>query len=191
MSTTNLLSEICSEKRGINVKTLEKVIYLAVEIAREGNKVGTLFVISDSEEVMKRSRCMILDPLILHPDYKKNIEISDMRETIKELSQLDGAFIVSDEGIVISACRYINSSNKNINLPLCLGSRHMAAASISRETNAVSVVVSESSVVRIFDDGEIVSEIIPELRLLQHHSLHLRGPYSEKTDKDLTVVSKK
>jgi DNA integrity scanning protein DisA with diadenylate cyclase activity len=39
----------------------------------------------------------------------------------------------------------------------------MAAASISRDTNAVSVVLSESdNMVRIFKAGELVLELDPE-----------------------------
>jgi diadenylate cyclase len=160
------LKDIFHEKRGVNLQTLEKVIMLAIEIAREGRegrKVGTLFVVSDSENTMKNSRCLILDPLLYHPDEKKHIENPDLRETIKELAQLDGAFIVSDAGIVISACRHINTTSEGIDLPLGLGSRHMAAASITKRTNAVAIVVSESSIVRFFDDGELIAEILPEL----------------------------
>jgi hypothetical protein len=98
--------------------------------------------------------------------------------------------VISDEGIVLSGARYINASSSGIDLPLGLGSRHMAAASITRQTNAVTVVVSESSVVRVFDDGQIISEIIPELWLLRRYSLHLAAPYSMRSDKKLTVVSK-
>jgi DNA integrity scanning protein DisA with diadenylate cyclase activity len=49
----------------------------------------------------------------------------------------------------------------------------MAAASITRDTDAIAVVVSESSIVRILDSGEIVAEIIPELWILRKHGLHL------------------
>jgi diadenylate cyclase len=52
------------------------------------------------------------------------------------------------------------------------------------------VVVSESSVVRVFDDGEIISEILPELWLLRRDSLHLKGPYSLRSDRQVTVASK-
>ena len=47
----------------------------------------------------------------------------------------------------------------------------MAAASISKQTDAVAIVVSESSVVRIFVDGEIISELIPELWLLRRFAM--------------------
>jgi DNA integrity scanning protein DisA with diadenylate cyclase activity len=190
----DFLRDICSKKRGVNLQTLEEVIVLAIEIAREGRegkKVGTMFVVSDSDRVLNNSKCLILDPLWYHPDKKKHIENPDIRETIKELAKLDGAFIVSDSGIILSACRYINASSKGINLPLGLGSRHMAAASITKHTNAVAVVVSESSIVRVFDDGEIIAEILPELWLLQRFSLHLKGAYSTRTEKQVTVVSRK
>ncbi len=186
------LGEICSSDRGVNLDTLKNTIILAIEIAREGRegrKVGTIFIVSDSTSVLKQSKCLILDPLKGYPEDEKKITDSDVRETIKELAQLDGAFIVSDQGIVVSACRYINSTSKNIDLPLGLGSRHMAAASITKETNAVAVVVSESSIVRVFDDGALISEIIPELWLLSNYSLHLNGPVSSRTEKELTVLS--
>src|SRR5208283_6114127 len=111
-----------------------------------------MFVVSDVENVIKHSRNLILDPLQGHSAKVKQISDTDMRETVKELAQLDGAFVVADDGTVISACRYLDSSSEGIDLPLGLGSRHMAAASITKLTNSVAVVVSESSVVRIFDD---------------------------------------
>jgi diadenylate cyclase len=46
-----------------------------------------------------------------------------MRETAKELAQLDGAFVISSDGIILSAARYINADSTGINLPLCLGAR--------------------------------------------------------------------
>jgi DNA integrity scanning protein DisA with diadenylate cyclase activity len=186
--------DICSGERGVNPQTLEEVVVLAIEIAREGRegrKIGTLFVVSDTEKTMRSSRCLILNPLLYHSDEIKNIKNPDLRETIKELAQLDGAFIVSDSGTVVSACRYINSSAEGIVLPLGLGSRHMAAASITRHTEAVAVVVSESSVVRVFDDGEIIAEILPELWLLSNYSLHLSQPYTSKTDHEMSIFARR
>jgi len=192
-ASSHLLKDILTDARGINNETLEKVILLAVEIAREGRegrKVGTMFVISDSEAVLANSRCLILDPLMGHPESKRHIDDPDLRETIKELAQLDGAFVVSDAGVVLSACRYIDAPSRDVALPLGLGSRHMAAASITKLTNAIAIVVSESSIVRIFDNGEIVSEILPEIWLLSRYSLHLKGPTSEQTEDHITVISK-
>jgi diadenylate cyclase len=173
-----LLDEVCSERRGVNNRTLRRVVNLAVEIAREGRegrKIGTLFVVGDSAAVLGHSRPMILDPLYGHPHESKRIEDPDLRETIKELAQLDGAFVVSDEGVVLSAARYIDATSDHLELPLGLGSRHVAAASVASRTNAVAVAVSESSTVRMFDDGELVAEIVPELWLLGGFGSYVDG----------------
>jgi DNA integrity scanning protein DisA with diadenylate cyclase activity len=191
---TDIFEQICNDaKRGISRQVLESVIVLAVEIAREGRegrKIGTMFVVGDTEAVLRRSRTLILDPLAGHSDDERRLTNGETRETLKELAQLDGAFIVNDHGIVVSACRYVSTSLDGIKLPLGLGSRHMAAASITRDTDAVAVVVSESSVIRIFDNGELIGEIIPELWMLSRHNIHFNGPYLQRTKNSLTVVSK-
>jgi diadenylate cyclase len=190
-----LFKEICSERRGVDTRVLEQVVTLAVEIAREGRegrKIGTLFVVGDSEEVLKGSRPLILDPLAGHPNESKHIADSNVRETLKELALLDGAFVVSDEGVVLSAARYIDTVSDSLNVPLGLGSRHMAAASVSHRTNAVAVAVSESSMVRVFDDGELISEITPELWMLGRYSSYLEGlpATTRRGDDEVTVVSR-
>ena len=191
----DLFKEICTERRGVNTHVLKQTVTLAVEIAREGRegrKIGTLFVVGDSDEVLGNSRPLILDPLAGHPEEVKHIADPNVRETLKELAQLDGAFVVSDAGVVVSAARYIDALSDNLDLPLGLGSRHMAGASVSHRTNAVAVVVSESSMVRVFDDGELVSEITPELWMLGRYSLYLEGlPSTTRRDADeVTVVSR-
>jgi len=193
MGKTQIFEEICSEKRQVNARVLKQTISLAVEIAREGRegrKIGTLFVVGDSGEVMRRSKPLILDPLQGHADEDKQIERADMRETIKELAQLDGAFLVSNSGVVLSAARYIDAASDNLDLPLGLGSRHMAGASISQQTSAVSVVVSESSMVRMFDDGELVSEIIPELWMIEGYTSRMEGRTFTRRDEDVAVIGR-
>jgi diadenylate cyclase len=188
-----LFEEICSERRQVDTRVLEQTVALAVEIAREGRegrKIGTLFVVGDSEEVLRRSRPMILDPLHGHPDENKRIDDPDVRETLKELAQLDGAFVVSDEGVVLSATRYIDAVSDSLSVPLGLGSRHMAAASVSKQTGAVAVAVSESSMVRMFDDGELVSEIIPELWMFDGYTTRLQGETFTRREEDVTVIGR-
>jgi len=190
----NAFNQICGPKKKCAADVLEQTIQLAVELAREGRegrKVGTLFVVSDEKEVLKRSRPMILDPLYGHPADKKKIHDPDMRETIKELAQLDGAFIVSGDGVVISAARYINASSRRIELPLGLGSRHVAAASISRDTQAVAVVVSQSSIVRVFNEGKLIAEIIPEIWLFGNEGFKISGSREEQKIGDLRIMSVK
>jgi DNA integrity scanning protein DisA with diadenylate cyclase activity len=88
---------------------------------------------------------------------------------MKELAQLDGAFVMSEAGIVVAACRYLDASVERIDLPLGLGSRHLAAASMSQRFGILAVVVSESGVVRVFHGGRIEATFIPELWPLDRH----------------------
>src|SRR5271163_4154487 len=89
---------------------LESLIGLAVEIAREGRegrRIGTLFTLGDENAVLARSRPLILDPLAGHPESVRHVTDANLRGTIKELAQLDGAFIVSSSGEFVAACRYL------------------------------------------------------------------------------------
>lgn len=170
---------------------LQALIELAVEIAREGRegrRIGTLFTLGDEQAVIARSRLLILDPLAGHPQASRHVSDRNLRGTIKELAQLDGAFVVSHDGFVISACRYLDAVASDVDLPLGLGSRHFAAANISAATKAVGIVVSESSVVRLFCHGKLVGEIIPELWMIDHN-IQLRGPVKKETFGDLTVLT--
>ena len=171
---------------------LESLIGLAVEIAREGRegrRVGTLFTLGDENAVLARSRPLILDPLLGHPEASRHVTNLNLRGTIKELAQLDGGFVVSREGIVLSACRYLDAVAAQVEeVPLGLGSRHIAAANMSAVTKAVGIVVSESSVVRVFCHGQLVGEIIPELWMMDH-AAHLRGAVKREQVGELTVLT--
>src|SRR5690348_7014499 len=169
---------------------LEALIELAVEIAREGRegrRIGTLFTLGDEQTVLAKSRLLILDPLAGHPQSARHVTDPNLRGTIKELAQLDGAFVISHDGFVISACRYLDAVASDVELPLGLGSRHIAAANMSAATNAVGVVVSESAVVRLFCHGKLVGEIIPELWMMDR-TMRLRGPVKKETFGELTVL---
>jgi len=189
-----MFKSICQRVRRCNKKNLEPTIELAVEIAREGRegrRIGTLFTFGDADGVLARSRPLILDPLAGHSEQSREIRDPNLRGTIKELAQLDGAFVVSDQGIVVSACRYLDAMASDVVLPYGMASRHLAGASISQVTDAVAIVVSESSMVRVFDDGKLVAEIIPELWLMDHYNVQLSKPYEEERVGDLAVITAK
>jgi DNA integrity scanning protein DisA with diadenylate cyclase activity len=172
-------------------EVLEPTLELAIEIAREGregHRIGTLFTVGDADAVLARSRPLILDPLAGHPEEVRRITEPNLRGTLKELAQLDGAFVISDAGVVVSACRYLDATASDVTLPLGLGSRHFAAASISKVTRAICIVVSESALVRVFDDGNLIAEVLPELWLLSRHNVQLRAPFSEEHVRDLAVL---
>ncbi len=172
-------------------EVLEPLIELAVEIAREGRegrRIGTLFTLGDEKAVLAKSRSLILDPLTGHPESSRHVGSLNLRGTIKELAQLDGAFVVSGSGIFLSACRYLDAVASEVDVPLGLGSRHIAAANMSAVTNAVGIVVSESSVVRLFCHGKLVAEIVPELWMIDR-AAHLRGLVKQERVGELTVLT--
>jgi diadenylate cyclase len=188
-----MFETICKMAADCQPRVLEQTIQLAVEIAREGRegrKVGTIFILGDEEAVLKESRPLILDPLQGHPLEAKKIFDFNMRETAKELAQLDGAFVISVDGTFLSAARHINADSTGIKLPLGLGSRHVASAAITLSTRAVAVVVSTSSVVRVFARGQIVAEIIPEIWMLSRESIQIEGPYVESKIGGLQIVAR-
>jgi diadenylate cyclase len=167
----------CAEKRR---RTLEEVLQLAVEIAREGRegrKIGTLFVVGDVERTLRRSRPLLLDPLYGHPPEVLQVTQPEFRETVKELAQLDGAFLVDDDGTFAAAARYVDVDlGAPNNFMPGLGTRHAAAASISATTSAIAIVVSQSSIVRVFARGQVRAEIIPELFLMSGQQLFTPDP---------------
>src|SRR6185369_225433 len=171
---------------------LESLIELAVEIAREGRegrRIGTLFTLGDEAEVMAKSRSLILNPLEGHPENVRHIADPDLRGTIKELAQLDGAFVVSATGVAIAACRYLDAAASPIEIPLGFGSRHIAAAHISSATSAIGIVVSESAVVRLFCHGALIGEIIPELWMMKRYDFQNDGSTVKETVGDLAVLT--
>jgi len=117
---------------------------------------------------LARSRSLILDPLSGHVRSSLRVTDLNLRGTIKELAPLDGGFVVSREGTVLSACRYLDPVAAEVDVPLGLGSRHTAAANMRAVTRAAAIVVSESSVVRLFCHGQLVAEIIPEIWMMDH-----------------------
>jgi diadenylate cyclase len=170
---------------------LESLIELAVEIAREGRegrRIGTLFMLGDEQTVLAKSRPLILDPLAGHPRSARHVSDPNLRGTIKELAQLDGAFVVSRDGFVLSACRYLDAITSEVELPLGLGSRHIAAANMSAVSNAVGIVVSESAVVRLFCHGKLVGEILPELWMI-NRTVQENGLVKRETFGELTVLT--
>lgn len=192
LKPVNVFERICSEVPWCRRDVLDSTVELSLEIAREGRegrRIGTLFTVGFAQDVLERSRPLILDPLAGHPKSVRHISDPNLRGTLKELAQLDGAFVLSDEGTVEAACRYLNTVTHAAEIPLGLGSRHLAAASISKETGAIAIVVSESAIVRVFHSGNIIAELIPALWLLSKHTPQLRRRVHEEHLRDPIFTS--
>lgn len=158
--------------KNVPVDVLFLIVNLAVEIGQEGREgvsVGTIFVVGDTEKVLALSKPLIFNPFLGYPEDERNIFDPKVQESIKELSLIDGAFIIRDDGVVESAGRFLHAgAGKGMHFK-GLGARHAAAAAISLHTNAVAITVSESTgTIRIFSGGRSVKSIRsyrPQIRI--------------------------
>jgi diadenylate cyclase len=161
--------ELLTTNEGANMvgsvrpEVFEGVLNLAIELAnqgREGKPVGTIFTLGDHEKVLQLSRQLVMNPFHGYPEEDRNILDPDLRETIREFSAIDGAFVIRDDGVVMAAGRHLNAALEGGELPRGLGSRHVAGAGITAVTDAVAITISESDgTVRIFKQGSIFMEI--------------------------------
>src|SRR4026208_849812 len=129
--TIAALKALCSRIPWCEPAVLESALELALEIAREGRegrRIGTLFTVGKVDAVLAASRALILDPLAGPAPPRTHITNPDLRGTIKELAQLDGAFVISETGVVVAACRYLDASAERTDLPPGAGGRPLVAA---------------------------------------------------------------
>jgi len=153
-----ILSEI------VRPEVFETLLNLALEISTEGKEgrksIGTIFVMGKHEDVLKFSHPMVINPFQGYPEEERNILDPRLKETVKEFSTIDGAFVFREDGVILAAGRHLDASGENVEIPLGLGSRHRAAAGITSLTDALAIVVSEETgEVRIFHHGKIFMEI--------------------------------
>lgn len=177
------------QKLGTSVplETLKTVVDVAVEIGREGREgkpVGTMFVVGDTRRVLEHIHPAGFDPVKGYARKERSLHDTRVREAIKEIAPLDGAFIVSADGTVEKACQLIDAAHASLTLSRGLGSRHWAAAAISKVTSAVAVVVSESNgTVRIFQDGEVVLRVEPFRRAMKWKGFDSEPPATAPDEK--------
>ncbi|HVZ75122.1 MAG TPA: diadenylate cyclase [Polyangia bacterium] len=157
------------QAENVSAGVMDGIIDLAVSIGVEGwegRPVGALFVVGDSNTVMEKSRQLTLNPFQGYSEDEKNIMNPDVKHALHAFAVLDGAFIVREDGVVVAAGRYLNfDEDEDVDVPLGLGARHMAAAGISRDSEAIAIVVSQTSgSVRVFRRGKVALELAPRMR---------------------------
>jgi len=145
----------------IDTNVLETVLNISLELGREGRegrKIGTAFIIGN-KDILKYTKQLIINPFAGYEDEKKNILDPDMKETIKEFAQLDGVFVIDEKGVIQRAGAYIDVDTFGIEFK-GLGGRHRSSAAITKKTDCIAVVVSESGgLVRVIKEGKIVMKL--------------------------------
>jgi DNA integrity scanning protein DisA with diadenylate cyclase activity len=154
-----------SSTEDFSLGVMECVLDIAVEIAtfgREGRPIGAIFVIGDTANVLKNSRQITFNPFKGYDDKRKNITDPDVKESIKEFAQIDGAFVIRSDGTVNACGRLLLMPKGEVQVLKGYGARHNAAAYITKQTKAIAIVVSESSgTVTVFKKGKVLFSFEP------------------------------
>ncbi|MFP4589755.1 MAG: DNA integrity scanning protein DisA nucleotide-binding domain protein [Candidatus Acetothermia bacterium] len=163
---------------GIRPTVLDATIEVAREIGRltcTKKRIGTIFTLGDSEEVLKWSEQLIPNPFKGQGGSGHKITDPDIQDTLIELAKLDGGFVIRGDGLIRSVGTYLRARydkdqeeileiRGKLNLPEGLGSRHISAAAITACTEATAVVVSETDGnIRVFAGGEMVLKMDPSI----------------------------
>lgn len=157
---TMLASKADMLPASVKPEVIERVLAIATELAvegREGHPVGCLFTLGNADQISQYTKPLILNPFYGYKDEDRNILNPFMDETVKELSSIDGAFIIRGDGVLVSAGSLIHAPDYTHDLPSGLGSRHAAAASITQAVDCLCIVVSGSTgQVTLFRRGKML-----------------------------------
>ncbi len=141
----------------------QQVLTIALELAqqgREGKQVGALLVVGDHKEVQKSCQQNIINPFKGYTEKQRNILNTRMKETVKEFSTIDGAFVIKGNGVILSAGTTLRPNISGEELPQALGTRHSTAAAITASTKSIALTLSESTgIVRVWRKGQMITEI--------------------------------
>ena len=141
----------------------QQVLTIALELAqqgRESKRVGALLVVGDHKEVQKYCQQNIIIPFKGYTEKQRNILSNRMKDTVKEFSTIDGAFVIKGNGVIVSAGTTLRPNISGEELPQALGTRHSTAAAITASTKSIAITLSESTgTVRVWRKGQMITEI--------------------------------
>lgn len=159
-------------RESIAPDVFERAVELMVELGeegREGKPVGAILMLGDEEAVRELSQQLTINPFRGYAEHERNLMDHALEETIKEFARLDGAFLVSARGIILSAGTYLSPpAEVRVDLVSGLGTRHRVAAAMTKATKATALVLSQSSGrVTVFRGGKEVLTVTPSHRRVE------------------------
>jgi DNA integrity scanning protein DisA with diadenylate cyclase activity len=148
----------------IQENVFDAVFHLCIEISREGREghvVGTSFVIGDTRNVMEHSRPCTINSFEGQPSEKRQVTNPENAEVIKGLAQMDGAFVIREDGYIEASGRHFIIDNQVLKIPDGYGTRHSSVAGITQMTNAIGFVVSATAgKISVMKNGEIKKALV-------------------------------
>lgn len=161
------VSDLLKLTDGIQPKVLESAVVVACKIgraARRGKRIGAIFMLGDSINVLEGSKQLVPNPFQGHEKTNRMLTNTDIHDALVELSKLDGAFVLRGDGFIQAAGVFLTSPPAETELVAGLGARHAAAAAATMRTAATAIVVSATDGnVRAFSGGKMVLQIDPDV----------------------------
>ena len=152
LGTTNRIKKFFINTKDIESKTKEmiyQVVIAATEMSK--SKTGALIVIERDIKIKD----------IIDTGIYMNSEISPqllVNIFVPKTPLHDGAIVISDNKIAAAACMLPLSNDQDIAREL--GTRHRAAIGISKQSDAIAVVVSEETgKISIAKDGTLIADV--------------------------------
>lgn len=150
----------------VTAEVLERAIEIAVDLAeegREGSPVGMTMVLGDHDNVRPLTQQLTINPFRGYSDTERSILDPTLEETVKEFAAIDGAFVISGDGVIQSAGTYLSPpADVKVDLLSGLGARHRAGAALSKATKAVVIVLSQSTGrVTVYRGGREIMAVSP------------------------------
>ncbi|OYP28298.1 DNA integrity scanning protein DisA nucleotide-binding domain protein [Rhodopirellula sp. MGV] len=178
--------DLQSLESSVPLKVLKAVVDLAVQIGvegREGKPCGALFVVGDTRNVLKHANESGVDPFKGYNKKARNLLDPKTQEDAKELAQLDGAFLITADGTIERSRQMLEVLHEDLNMSKGLGSRHWAAAAITRRTKAIAIVVSQSTgTVRLYQNGFLKMQIEPMDKGIKWQEISFKPPTASGDD---------
>ena len=193
---TNKLTNFFGMEKSIETKTREdiyKIVIAVCEMAK--TKTGALIVIQRDISLSDIIATGIEIDSEISPQLIVNI-------FVPKTPLHDGAIVIRNNKIAAGACILPLANNADISKEL--GTRHRAAVGISKESDAIAIVVSEESgKISIAKDGTLIADVKEEVlknilikniitnRLEDNKKSKLKGIKKIKEIKETKIIKKK
>ena len=176
---TNKFTKLFEMEQDVATKTKEDIYKIAIattELAK--SRTGALIVIERDIKIKD----------IISTGIEMNAEVSPqllVNIFVPNTPLHDGAVVISDNKIAAAACMLPLAGDSDIAKEL--GTRHRAAIGISKESDAIAVVVSEETgKVSVAKDGTLIADVREDVlkKILISNVVTKRFPENEKKDNE-------
>ena len=157
MKTPSIKDKLREEISPELVDVILSLGYNIVRKGREGVNPGAIFIVGRMDELGPHVFLPEINPFSALDKSKRSILDPGNASHIMEFAMLDGATVVDPNGYVTASGVYVKiSENTYLNR---LGGRHLAAYSITRNSNSVAFLVSSEGEIKVYFRGDEIKTI--------------------------------